>query len=446
MTHQPASGVLQERMQKEAHVAGLRDFKTPSLETVERRRVQLWVVALTVLTLITAGMALVSFFPDLTVATAWLPGWIPRVGMMIVAIGFCCYAVEKEVHLRRLTGLLIDERVLTAALSNRLKELTTLSTAGKAINSALSLDKVLQIILSSAMELLGGSGGAIHLLRGSALEPVCTDGSADGTERLRLGEGLPGRAAATGEPLLGTGGPEVGADGLKCSAICVPLLNRGSVLGVLDLRAQADRSFTEYDVRALTLFAEHAAISIANAHLYEEAERLAGTDALTGVANRRSFEAAFVHDVDRAHSRGTALSVTMVDVDRFKSLNDTAGHLAGDRALRTVASAMMEVVRSNDLIARFGGDEFVIVHPNCSEDHAGVLAQRIRSAAARALAELGAAISLSIGVASLEAEEGAHALLARADQALYQAKSGGGDQVVIAAASSRPALTVAGQP
>jgi signal transduction histidine kinase len=196
-------------------------------------------------------------------------------------MAFALYVLEKEVHLRRMTRLLLDERVLTAALSNRLKELAALVTVGKAVNSVLNLKQVLDIILSSALELLSADGGSIMLLENpEELVAVCVKGHvhAEGA-RLKVGESIAGHVAQEREPLLISGPASrerfknlVMQDAPVDSALSVPLVNRGEVLGVLNVHATADRTFTEYDLRALGLFAEHAAVSIANARLYE-AER-----------------------------------------------------------------------------------------------------------------------------------------------------------------------------
>src|SRR3954468_13449977 len=264
---------------REAKVVGLRNFSTPSLEAVERRRWQLWVVAIIVMAALAAGLVLMAS------SGAKSPGLFKhlpvRVGLVLLTMAFALYVLEKEVHLRRLTRLLLDERVLTAALSNRLKELAALVTVGRAVNSVLNLTQVLDIILSSALELLGADGGSIMLLDSpDELRAVCVRGNshAEGAH-LPVGEGIAGYVAQQREPLLIAGPASkerfknlVAQDPPVESALSVPLLNRDDLMGVLNVHAAADRSFTEYDLRALALFAEHAAVSIANARLFE-AER-----------------------------------------------------------------------------------------------------------------------------------------------------------------------------
>src|SRR5438270_12219972 len=164
-----------EDLAREAKVVGLRDFSTPSLEAVERRRWQLWMVAIVVMAALAAGLLLMA--SSGTKSPGLFKHLPVRVGLVLLTMGFALYVLEKEVHLRRMTRLLLDERVLTAALSNRLKELAALVTVGKAVNSVLNLKQVLDIILSSALELLAADGGSIMLLAGGAeLRAVCVRG------------------------------------------------------------------------------------------------------------------------------------------------------------------------------------------------------------------------------------------------------------------------------
>ena len=227
-----------QELAREARVVGLRDFSTPSLEAVERRRWQLWTVAFVVMAALAAGLVLMA---SSGASSVGLFKHLPvRVGLVLLTMGFALYVLEKEVHLRRLTRLLLDERVLTAALSNRLKELAALVTVGKAVNSVLNLTQVLNIILTSALELLGAEGGSIMLLEGDDdLRAVCVRGHshAEGA-RLKLGESIAGYVAKEREPLLISGKASrerfknlVLQDAPVDSALSVPLLHRDDVLG-----------------------------------------------------------------------------------------------------------------------------------------------------------------------------------------------------------------------
>jgi signal transduction histidine kinase len=270
-----------QQFEATARIVGIREFTSPSLEAVERRRSELWTIAFLAISVLAIGMMLLSVGGDSVRRTqhiTHMPAF--RLALLASTLGLTAYVLEKERNLRHLTRLLMDERILTAALSNRLKELATLCEVGKAVNSVLALEDVLDIILSSALELLEGHSGSIMMADGEDLEVVSEHGNAAARHaRVRIGEGVAGQVAFRREPLLISGRVAGSSDGEAyvrdkpvVSAVCVPLINRGELLGVLNVNGSEERTFTEYDLRALSLFADHAAISIANSRLYE-AER-----------------------------------------------------------------------------------------------------------------------------------------------------------------------------
>jgi diguanylate cyclase (GGDEF)-like protein len=176
--------------------------------------------------------------------------------------------------------------------------------------------------------------------------------------------------------------------------------------------------------------------------LVDSLERTNREDAMTGVGNRRHWEASLRQEVDRALRSRMPLSVLMVDVDNLKLLNDAHGHGCGDRALALVAEVLRDTCRSRDVAARFGGDEFALLLPRTRVSEAKVVAQRIRSELARRRALLGAPLAslvcVSIGVADLDAVPAvgrssdaatADLLFEAADRALYTAKSRGRDRI-----------------
>jgi hypothetical protein len=179
---------LSDRIRREARVVGLRDFVTPSLEAVELRRMQLWILTTVLLVSVNVGIALLSVWPG--VARTFVSPAALRWGVVVLSIAFCTYAIEKELHLRKLASLLTNERVLTVALSNRLHEVSLLLDAGKAMNSILELDAVLEVILRSATDLLAGKGGSIMLVEGNELVASSIMGNdAARDRRVRIGKG-----------------------------------------------------------------------------------------------------------------------------------------------------------------------------------------------------------------------------------------------------------------
>jgi len=301
--HRPASiiPVDRERLHAEARLVGLRQFRTPTLEAIEKRRIQLWLLSIVLLLGVTAIVTAGSLFPNLLgelgVGRAWFTGTQFRALMLTLTVGFSAYVFEKERHLRRLTRLLVDERVLTAALSNRLSEVSALLDAGKAINSVLEIESVLHIILNSATSLLSAAGGSVMLANDDeTLTVVCAHGN-DAAVDATIGydEGIAGKVARSWEPLLVTGnlgGRHKPVD----SAMCVPLVHRAQLLGVLNINGDRHRSFTEYDLRALSLFAEQAAAAIANARLYE-IEKQHVAELVESEMRKSEFLAAVSHDL-----------------------------------------------------------------------------------------------------------------------------------------------------
>lgn len=157
-------------------------------------------------------------------------------------------------------------------------------------------------------------------------------------------------------------------------------------------------------------------------------EQLATVDALTGLRNRRWLDDAFARQLARAVRTEQPMSVLMVDIDRFKELNDTHGHAAGDAALRRVAQTLAQGLRPQDLAARYGGEEFAVLLPGIESRGAVAIAERLREAVHADGAASGQGITVSIGVAGRSGDQPLDALLQRADEALYRAKQGGRNQ------------------
>ena len=186
---------------------------------------------------------------------------------------------------------------------------------------------------------------------------------------------------------------------------------------------------------AVVLFLRNATDRIRLADLNDELERLVGVDALTGLSNRRQIEDDLARAASAARRHDMDLSILLIDIDHFKAINDTHGHQAGDRALAATARAMERALRREDLLGRWGGEEFLAILPATDVEGASVVAERIRVAIGEleTLADGSSAvgISASIGVAAAGPLDGVDQLLARADSALYAAKQRGRDRVEV---------------
>jgi diguanylate cyclase (GGDEF)-like protein len=429
-------------LEQEARIVGIKGFSTPTLEAVDRRRSQLWTVAFAGLVCLAAAVALLTSKAGHHLGFANGLGF--RIGTVVLVVGLAVYVTEKERHLRRLAKLLVDERVLGAALSNRLKELAMLYEAGKAMNSVLVVDEVLQLILSSAFELLGASSGSIMLLQEEGdLVVVCRAGNASGAP-IELGGGIASRVARDREPLLVQGTVSEKGRQETESAVCVPLQHRGQVLGVINLIGATGHTYSEYDLRAVSLFAEHAAIAVANARLYEAERALSAQlshqvvhDPLTGAANRVLISDRLGHALARVRRQESQVAVLFIDVDNFKLVNDELGHETGDFVLTAIAQRLAECVRPTDTVGRFGGDEFLVICEDLTHDGQGVeIAERILEGLSRPFeTPFGERIvSASIGVAPCGSgrPESVANLIRAADQAMYRAKMEGKARIVSA--------------
>ncbi len=217
--------------------------------------------------------------------------------------------------------------------------------------------------------------------------------------------------------------------------LVAPLRSDGRVVGAIIVSRRSGAAWPDATRRLLAAAATEAAAALERAIAQRDAETRATTDALTGLPNRRYFDE-FCALIGRRRRAGDAIGVLMIDIDRFKRLNDTFGHAAGDEVLRAVAGAIAAAVRDDDVPCRFGGEEFAVILRNPGPGVAADVGERVRAAvAALDLRALGVpAVSVSVGVAVSHAPgEPIADVVAQADAALYAAKRSGRDRVVAAA-------------
>jgi diguanylate cyclase (GGDEF)-like protein len=333
-------------------------------------------------------------------------------------------------------------------LSRRMSETSTLYEAAGILTSQLALGDVLATVLRLAGELFQAPAASVRLLDESKeqLELAAHAGLGEAYCRrgpVPLGASAAGRAALTREPVhvLDAGrddlylkGELLAREGLR-SLLCLPLIVRGRCVGVMTLYHRRPRSYEPEELRFLTTFAGTVSIAVDNARLYGEQTRLAITDGLTGLANHKYFHEALAAEVNRARRYGHPISLVLVDIDHFKSYNDTWGHQAGDALLRSLAAIFKAAARENDLVARYGGEEFAFILPQTDKRQATALAKRLCRTVERRACDgeevlPGGRLTISLGVAAYP-EDVLHAteLVGLADQALYRAKHLGRNQV-----------------
>jgi diguanylate cyclase (GGDEF)-like protein len=219
-----------------------------------------------------------------------------------------------------------------------------------------------------------------------------------------------------------------------CSAVCVPASIAGGTVNVLHATGRDGLLPAHGDLEHLQLSARRSAERIALLRAFDKSEMQARTDPLTGLLNRRSLEN-HVRDLQRDDM---TYAVAYADLDHFKVLNDTHGHEAGDHALRLFARVMRDAVRPADVVGRYGGEEFVIVLPDCETEAAVAVLERVRERLALALTSGRVpAFTVSFGVATSADGANFAEILAAADHALLAAKAAGRDRILLADGSGR---------
>ncbi|GAB4253319.1 GGDEF domain-containing protein [Deferrisoma sp.] len=347
---------------------------------------------------------------------------------------------------------------LRGLLERRTRELETLVEIGKALTSTLDLKEVLSIIMDKVGQLLRPKTWSLLLVderTGELAFEIAVSPAADRLKDIRLqkGEGIAGWVALHGKPLLI---PDVRQDPRFApkvdeavqfntrSIVCVPLKSKNRVLGVIELVNPLDeRTFSEADLQILSTIADYAAIAIENARYVEKVRDLVVTDDLTGLYNARYLLDVLDYEFDRARRYGYPVSLVFLDLDYFKDVNDTYGHLVGSRLLTEVGRVIRSHVRKADVAVRYGGDEFVVVLPNTPKDGAVQMASNLRSRIRSRyfLQDEGYRIRItaSFGVATFPDDAQTKLALVRlADQAMYRVKEASRDGVSAAEAPAHP--------
>ncbi|HKC82884.1 MAG TPA: sensor domain-containing diguanylate cyclase [bacterium] len=360
--------------------------------------------------------------------------------LLIVSVFLVAALMLLTLSLMRLRG---TTREVEAALSDQMgarERADLLIALISAVNSSLALEEVLNVALTHVGRLMGSVAGAMYLVRPGKAE-LYRESSYNLTPRARGGVRQPDEeplrsAAAAMRPLVvkldERSAPGLEQGGHPQHALVVPIQRSGQLMGAMELYLNAWRELTEDQVELLNGVASQAAIAIRHAQLFAAQEENALTDELTKLPNRRALAQRFLQETQRARRHRAGITFVMVDLDHFKQVNDTYGHLNGDAVLAELASILSTGLRESDVCARYGGEEFALILPETTEGGARVLAERIRAKVAAATFPGGLKLTISVGVAATEEPALFTQLIDRADQALYAAKQGGRNQVRMA--------------
>ena len=220
------------------------------------------------------------------------------------------------------------------------------------------------------------------------------------------------------------------------SLICVPLQVKDKIHGLLLIEHSIPEAFGDSNIRLLNIVAQQVSIAIENARLYEQLQDYANTDGLTQVYNRLFFQNYLSEELKKAKENGFEVSVIMYDIDNFKKFNDTYGHLFGDIVLKSISRLVKSSIRKNDIIARFGGEEFIILLPHTSAGAAYEKAEELRKSIESIVVQdkvTSASVTVSMGVSTFpDFADSEDSLLRSVDAALYEAKGKGKNRVEIA--------------
>jgi diguanylate cyclase (GGDEF)-like protein len=324
----------------------------------------------------------------------------------------------------------------------RLQE--SIRRVGESFSASLDRVGLLEIVVQTAVDGIGAAAGRATMRdAGNSLKEVARTGEPEAFRRaLHAAEAAVIDAGQLAEIQVG-----------GASALAAPLgatEDGDQVVGIVSV-ARGDRAFTHSERELFSYLTNQASVSVENVDLHETVQRQAVTDELTGLFNHRRFQEVMTAEVERARRYGHELGLIMLDIDNFKSVNDTHGHLTGDNVLRAVARVLRQSSRDVDEPARYGGEEMAVALPLTDLEGAYQFAERVRGrieALELPLPDgLGTLkVTASFGVASLATADGASkgALVAAADGALYEAKRSGTNRTVRATASTPSPRSVHG--
>ena len=358
--------------------------------------------------------------------------------------GFVPAGFAKDLHVERglapATGFekwtpnLQNETDFLSSIASARQEAQAMFELSQDLGNSLSLSETLSVLSMRLRRLIPYDSIAVFVNRNGWLLPELVSGEnfrVLSSLKIRVGEGLCGWVAENCKPII-NGNPQVEAGyvadpktAILASALVVPLQGLTGVVGVLAMYHSSLDAFTPDHLRILLAVASKVALSVENALKYQQAESSATTDFLTGLPNARSLFVHLAQEVSRCRRMKTSLAVMVCDIDGLKKINDSFGHLEGDKLLREFSTRLKDACRGYDYVARMGGDEFVVTAPGLSVAGAKEKTDRLNQAAIEAGRHTCGreVITLSVGTA-LCPEDGydVEALLAEADRRMYSVK------------------------
>lgn len=332
-----------------------------------------------------------------------------------------------------------------------LREISMLLQLNQVMNSTLEVSIMFDRTLTLLRDFIGSSNLVLFLYHPeteelTARKVVGAEANIYSASSFKLSEGITGTAAFNKELIYVH---DITNDERylnyksrsrdKGSMISAPIVAKNQLLGVLNLHKAEIEGFNETDIQLIRATTNQLAVAIENSQLYEKTRLLSNTDELTNIPNRRYFQAILRREFAHAQRFNTSFSVILIDIDLFKRFNDTFGHLNGDLTLTRVATVLLQNTRGVDQVARFGGEEFIVLLSNTNKEGACLVAEKLRNAVAVEEFVLSGSddekytekVSISLGIAEYPNDStDLDVLIKKADQALYAAKAAGRNRAV----------------
>lgn len=347
---------------------------------------------------------------------------------------------------------IISNLKIVASLKQKIQELQTLNEIVQAISSSLEPKEILRIIMEKTADLIKAEGWSVLLLDHDKRELVFEAAAgAAGKKilgmRLQVGQGVAGWVARYGQSLIVSdvtkdprfySGVDKRTKFTTKSILCVPMISRNKIIGVVEVvNKVGGEPFTQDDLEIFENLVAHITVALENAAIYRKMEEASLIDDLTQLYNSRYCNQFLDRFFTNRTSTRRSISLIFLDIDFFKLVDDNFGHLVGSETLQYVGQRIKRVVRSGDVVSRYGGDEYIVVLPNTDKKTAALIAERIRKEVSRepfsAYSNQKFSISVTLGVATYpEDAKSRDELIGKADKAMYEGKLSGRNKVVLA--------------
>ena len=335
----------------------------------------------------------------------------------------------------------IEKEYLREQLREREEELSVINRSSAIITSSLDIQEIFGSFIEELKHVIDVSWASIVLSEEDGLR--CAALSPNQDNAYQVGEKIPSEGSGTGwvirnkrpffEPDISTEsrfttGNNFYHQGLR-TVVYLPLISKGEAIGSLIIASQQPEAYNQRHIKLLEQLASQIAMPLENAQLYAQAEAKARIDELTGLLNRRTLDEMIDNEISRHSRYGGVFSLAILDLDSFKTYNDTYGHPEGDILLRQVGNVIKGAIRNADCAFRYGGDEFAILLPQTSIDDALQVTERVRERIASDIDSGDINVTASIGLANWPDDGVSHTdIIAAADVTLYRAKHSGGNQ------------------